>query len=228
MKNADAGNIEHTKSSNDKVDNPAVKTDNANVKVDNQLCKVDNVDMKDLCRGVVQEPGCTEMLREMKDVSEKGAGIESNEIESRKRSSSELDTETESKRAKHNPIAMASEMKGTDESESNGITASMDETGKKIDVTSNIMLRKDVIQRFWNEQKANSQKQNKKKAEKSFYETQEPFKDDEECLLLSKMVLRKEDGVISFSLTHMAGTREAMHQIMQFFRNKLSVKPNKT
>lgn len=88
---------------------------------------------------------------------------------------------------------------------------------------SNKLVRKDVIERFWKEQAANTE-ENKKKKEKSFYEVLEPFPENEQCLLLSKMVVRKDEGIIFFSLAHLAGNREAMHQILQYFKNKWTVK----
>ncbi|KAL4223936.1 Methyltransferase-like protein 16 [Mactra antiquata] len=90
---------------------------------------------------------------------------------------------------------------------------------------SNTLNRKEIIEQFWKEQEENSGKSGagKKKVASSFYECLEPFKTDDECLLMCKVVLRKEEGVISLTLTHLAGNKEAMHQIKQFFKNKFTV-----
>ncbi|XP_052801810.1 RNA N6-adenosine-methyltransferase mettl16-like [Mya arenaria] len=85
------------------------------------------------------------------------------------------------------------------------------------------LSRKDVVERFWKEHSENQE--GKKKKPLSFYEKLEPFSESEECLLLCKLVLKKEEGEMTLTLTHQAGNKEALHQIMQFFKNKLAVKP---
>lgn len=87
---------------------------------------------------------------------------------------------------------------------------------------SNTLDRKKVVEQFWKEMEENKEGQKKKKS--SFYETLEPFDETEECLILCKMVLKKEEGEMSLVLTHIAGNKESMHQIMQYFKNILKVK----
>lgn len=85
-----------------------------------------------------------------------------------------------------------------------------------------MLSRKKVVEQFWKEQEQNRVQSEKKKL--SFYETLEPFSETEDCLVLCKMVLKKEEGLMSLQLTHIAGNKEATHQIMQYFKNVLSVK----
>lgn len=99
---------------------------------------------------------------------------------------------------------------------------SSEQSEKSSTVTDNSMPpRKQIIEQFWNEMEQNK-KGNKKKL--SFYETLEPFSETEECLVLCKMVIRKDEGKMSLSLTHVAGSKESMHQIMQYIKNVLSQK----
>jgi len=82
--------------------------------------------------------------------------------------------------------------------------------------------RQEIIEQFHKEQTENDGV-GKKKKPLSFYEKLEPFSESEECLLLCKFVLKKEEGKMNLTLTHLGGDKNAMYQIMQYFRNKLAV-----
>ena len=82
--------------------------------------------------------------------------------------------------------------------------------------------RQEIIEQFHKEQTENDGA-GKKKKPLSFYEKLEPFSESEECLLLCKFVLKKEEGKMNLTLTHLGGDKNAMYQIMQYFRNKLAV-----
>ena len=81
--------------------------------------------------------------------------------------------------------------------------------------------RRKIQEQFLKEMEANTKDKKKKQ---SFYESLEPFSKTDECLVLCKMVLRKDEGKMSLTINHEAGNKEAMHQIMQYFRNLLTKK----
>ena len=80
-------------------------------------------------------------------------------------------------------------------------------------------LRKDVLEQFKKEKEKNLEisQANKDQSKKTKYHN---FDENEDCLLMLKMVLRKEEGVITLTMEHKQGNKEAMHQIMQYFKNK--------
>ena len=80
-------------------------------------------------------------------------------------------------------------------------------------------LRKDVLEEFKREKEKNLEiaLSNKDQTKKTKYHN---FDENEECLILFKMVLRKEEGIITLTMEHKQGNKEAMHQIMQYFKNK--------
>lgn len=104
----------------------------------------------------------------------------------------------------------------------NPSAASNNESNGNAQQAVEVLSRKKVVEQFWKEQEQNRVRSEKKKL--SFYETLEPISETEDCLVLCKMVLKKEEGLMSLQLTHIAGNKEAMHQIMQYFKNVLSVK----
>ena len=80
-------------------------------------------------------------------------------------------------------------------------------------------LRKDVLEQFKKEKEKNLEisQANKDQSKKTKYHN---FDEKEDCLLMLKMVLRKEEGIITLTMEHKQGNKEAMHQIMQYFKNK--------
>ena len=80
-------------------------------------------------------------------------------------------------------------------------------------------LRKDVLEQFKKEKEKNLEisQANKDQTKKTKYHN---FDENEDCLLMLKMVLRKEEGIITLTMEHKQGNKEAMHQIMQYFKNK--------
>ena len=82
-----------------------------------------------------------------------------------------------------------------------------------------IYLRKDVLEQFKKEKEKNLEisQANKDQTKKTKYHN---FDENEDCLLMLKMVLRKEEGIITLTMEHKQGNKEAMHQIMQYFKNK--------
>ena len=84
------------------------------------------------------------------------------------------------------------------------------------------LSRKDVLEQFHQEQEKNLEiaQANKDQTKKTKYHN---FDENEQCLVLFKMVLRKEEGIITLTMEHKVGNKEAMHQIMQYFKNKFSV-----
>ena len=82
-------------------------------------------------------------------------------------------------------------------------------------------LRKDVVEEFHKEKEHNKEieKSNKDQSKKTKYHN---FNESEDCLVMFKMILRKEDGIITLAMEHKAGNKEAMHQIMQHFKNKFT------
>ena len=92
---------------------------------------------------------------------------------------------------------------------------------KQIDPSEVTHLRKDVVEEFHKEKEHNKEiaESNKDQSKKTKYHN---FDESEECLVMFKMVLRKEDGIITLTMEHKTGNKEAMHQIMQYFKNKFS------
>ena len=82
-------------------------------------------------------------------------------------------------------------------------------------------LRKDVVEEFHKEKEHNKEieESNKNQSKKTKYHN---FDESEDCLVMFKMILRKEDGIITLAMEHKAGNKEAMHQIMQHFKNKFT------
>ena len=80
-------------------------------------------------------------------------------------------------------------------------------------------LRKDVLEHFKKEKEKNLEisQANRDQSKKTKYHN---FDENEDCLLMLKMVLRKEEGIITLTMEHKQGNKEAMHQIMQYFKNK--------
>ncbi|KAH3870787.1 RNA N6-adenosine-methyltransferase mettl16-like isoform X2 [Dreissena polymorpha] len=158
-----------------------------------------------------------EIMDEVNVVKEKpDLGLDSEEAtkgKKRKSTDYETDLDNKSKKLKENDEALSSDGVNKD---------------KQCEPVVNLLKgpqmlsRHQIVQQFKKEQAENSASNAVKKT-LSFYEKSEPFSENEECLLLCKFVLKKDEGEMSLALTHLAGNRETMHQIMQFFKNKLSV-----
>ncbi|XP_053376165.1 RNA N6-adenosine-methyltransferase mettl16-like [Mercenaria mercenaria] len=201
--------------------------------VEKRSSKLENagkeIEAESASKGIDSECNPAEKIEDIEsEVTDKSLEVEK---KVRKRTLSDQDSGLDSKKVKLDSDDQCKEVEGkgknTEENgngnlgEKNDLT---DETVKQEVESSNKLVRKDVIEQFWKEKQANSEKKPGKKVEKSFYESLEPFNEEEECLLLSKIVLRKEEGIISLSMTYMSGKRESMHQILQFFKNKLCAK----
>ena len=90
-----------------------------------------------------------------------------------------------------------------------------------IDPSQVTHLRKDVVEEFHKEKEHNREIEtsNKDQSKKTKYHN---FDESEECLVMFKMILRKEDGIITLTMEYKTGNKEAMHQIMQYFKNKFA------
>ena len=90
------------------------------------------------------------------------------------------------------------------------------------DTDSNKMpSRAEIVAQFWEEKEANKKKPwGKKRVPRSVYERLELFDEAEDCLVVLKLMIRKDEGTVTFNFTYMSGLKEAVHQIMQYFRNK--------
>lgn len=166
-------------------------------------------------------PNVKDGVNEIKTVSDVSEKELAESGEKRKRDDDDIDNDSCVKKPKTEDDQVEL-IKSSDKMDACGDNNELEKLDDDTD-KPNVLNRKEVIERFWKEKEANANHSaSKKKVEKSFYESLEPFMDEDECLLLSKVVIKKEEGVISLTLTHVNGNKEAMHQIMQYFKNKFN------